>query len=246
MTFISGFELSELEPGEDNAYLRQLPIVKSLLGAGRIDFTSSVTFLVGENGAGKSTLVEALAVGMRFNPAGGTRNSLFSSADTVSELHYWLRIFRSRNPRDGYFLRAEAMNKVFSYYDAPGFYDPRFGPRMHTMSHGESSLHLLKNRFHANGLYLLDEPESGLSPDSQIVAAARIADLARRGAQFIIATHSPIILAVPGAEILEIRDGALTRVSYEETSLVEATREFIDDPLGTAAYLCEADPIPED
>ncbi|MDU0479199.1 AAA family ATPase [Staphylococcus chromogenes] len=133
------------------------------------------------------------------------------------------------------------MNRVFSYLDSPGVYSGLSGPPLHTLSHGQSFMHLLENRFHNRGLFLLDEPESGLAPRTQVLAAARMALLADHGAQFIIATHSPILLAIPGADILEISDGVLHHIRYEDTELVQATREFLADPLGTAAYLCSDD-----
>lgn len=233
--FLRSFELREL--GTDS-YVCDLPVVQALLAAGPIRLTSPVTFIVGENGAGKSTLVEALAVGMRFNPEGGSRNARFSAQEKVSDLHHWLTLSRAQNPRDGYFLRAESMNRVFTYLDSPGVYDPRSGPPLHTLSHGQSFMQLLERRFHGRGLFILDEPESGLAPGTQIRAAARIAALAERGAQFIIATHSPILLAIPGARILEIADGRISHTAYDDTELVQATREFLDDPAGAAAYLC--------
>lgn len=234
--FIRSFELRELGT---SSYINDLPVVQSLLRGSPIQLRSSVTYVVGENGAGKSTLVEAIAVGMGFNPEGGSKHARFSSRKKVSGLHDWLTISRARNPRDGYFVRAESMNRVFSYLDSPEVYDSRSGPLLHTLSHGQSFMQLLEHRFHNRGLFILDEPESGLAPHTQVRAAARIADLANRGAQFIIATHSPILLAIPGAQILEISEAGINEVAYEDTELVQATREFLDDPLGTAAFLCQ-------
>lgn len=233
--FIKSFEILELPA---DSYLADLPVVQALLACGPIITTTPVTFFVGENGAGKSTLLEALAVAMRFSPEGGSRNANFASLDSVSDLHAGLKIVRTRNPRDGYFLRAESMYRAYTYLDSV---NTGQGPLLHNMSHGESTMELARNRFHSNGLYFLDEPESGLSFDTSTQLRDRIAELAGRGAQFFIATHSPILLQVPGATILEISEKGITPVSYDKCELVEAYREFLADPAGTAEFLCETE-----
>ncbi|MEJ6014440.1 AAA family ATPase [Corynebacterium sp. H127] len=234
MRFLAGIELREL--GSDT-YIADLPVVQGLLRAGPLRFKSPVTFLVGENGSGKSTLVEAMAVGMGFNAEGGSRDTLFSAENSVSELHQWLTLQRVRNPRDGYFLRGESTYRLAIYLDKEVGGTAPLLP----ISHGEMTLKLLRERFHGRGLYLLDEPESGLSPESQLELMARIAVLAEMGAQFIVATHSPIVLAVPGAEIWQITDSGVVPANYDSCDLVAGYLEFMADPHGTADYLCSED-----
>lgn len=232
--FIRSFSLPALET---DSYVADLPVVHALLKQ-EVLVDTPVTFFVGENGSGKSTLLEALAVAMRFSPEGGSRHANFSRPDAVSELHKWLRVTRSRNPRDGYFLRAESMYRAYSYLDSVNTGE---GPLLHHMSHGESTMELVRNRFHGQGLYFLDEPESGLSFSTSIELCERITELADGGAQFFIATHSPLLLQVPGATILEISENGIRSVNYDDCELVDAYREFLSDPLGTAAFLVEGD-----
>ncbi|MEJ5998548.1 AAA family ATPase [Corynebacterium sp. H130] len=228
--FIRSFSLPSLET---HSYVAHLPVVQAL-STQEVLVDTPVTFFVGENGSGKSTLLEALAVAMRFSPEGGSRHANFSGRESVSELHQWLRIVRSKNPRDGYFLRAESMYRAYSYLDSV---NTGQGPLLHHMSHGESTMELVRHRFHGQGLYFLDEPESGLSFATSIELRERIEELAGQGAQFLIATHSPILLQIPGARILEISETGIDPVSYNDCELVAAYREFLADPHGTAAYL---------
>lgn len=229
--FITSFELRELG---STSYINDLPLVRSLLGAGPVKLNSPVTFLVGENGSGKSTLLEALAVAMRFNAEGGSRNVTFSRPTSVSELHHWLAVQRFRNPRDGYFFRAESMYLLYTY-----MYKEVIDLSMHFHSHGEILMKLVRERLHPGGLFIMDEPESGLSPDTLMELVGRISILAEKGAQFIIATHSPLLLTVPGAQILQLSDGHLEEVAFADSDLVAAYREFLGDPHGTAEFLCE-------
>ena len=231
--FVRSFSLPELGT---TSYIADLPVVRSLLASEPVTVDTPVSFFVGENGSGKSTLLEALAVAMRFSPEGGSRNANFSTPAAVSELHKWLRVTRSRNPRDGYFLRAESMYRAFSYLDSV---NTGQGPLLHHLSHGESTMELLRHRFHGNSLYFLDEPESGLSFETSIELRDRITELAAQDAQFFIATHSPIVLQVPGAQIIEITDVGIQPVNYDDCELVAAYREFLADPHGTAAFLVE-------
>lgn len=209
-------------------------MVQHLLGRDPVRLTSAVTFLVGENGSGKSTLLEALAVAMRFSPEGGSRNMNFAATSSVSDLHHWLRITRSANPRDGYFLRAESMYNAYSYLRQINRANDL---DYHARSHGEGTMELIRNRFHGGGLFLLDEPESGLSFDTSLEMAETIGKLADKGAQFIIATHSPILLSTPGAQIVQITEEGLDDVRFQECELVQAYLEFLSDPHGTAQFL---------
>lgn len=162
------------------------------------------TYFVGENGTGKSTLIEAIALAASFNAEGGSRNFNFATRRTESELHSVLRLVRSpRRQQDGYFLRAESLYNVARQIDDLGV--GGYGGRsLHAQSHGEAFLALATNRFGANGLYLLDEPEVALSPLHQLSLLALVDDHVRhRGSQFVIATHSPILMAYPDAMLYQ-------------------------------------------
>lgn len=219
----------------DKDYSHSLPAIRSLK---TLKLHPSVTFFVGENGSGKSTLLEALAVACGFNAEGGGRNFTFSSRASHSDLHLSLKIIRGiRRPRTGYFLRAESFYNVASDIDArdevPGFDPPIImgygGVSLHKQSHGESFMALLTHRFMASGLYFLDEPEAALSPTRQMTALARINELAKAGAQFVIATHSPILMAYPRAKILLFAADGLREVEYTETEHYQLTKSFLDD-----------------
>jgi predicted ATPase len=209
------------------SYLRNIP---ALRGLESLSFTRPVTFFVGENGSGKSTLLEAIAIACGFNPEGGTRNYSFSTYDSHSELCGAMRLSRGvRKAGWGYFLRAESFYNVATkeeeYSRGPGGRPQHF----HEKSHGESFLSLAQNSFRGGGLYLLDEPEAALSPQRQLTLLVEIDRCVRKGAQFIIATHSPILLGLPGAEILSFDDGQIHPVSYEETESYQVTALFINN-----------------
>jgi predicted ATPase len=208
------------------SYLRDIPAIS---GTDRIDFTHPVTFFVGENGSGKSTLLEAIAVSSGFNPEGGTKNYNFSTYDSHSELCNAIRLSRGiRRAGGGYFLRAESFYNVATmeeeYSRGPGGMPQHF----HEKSHGESFLALAQNSFRPNGLYLLDEPEAALSPQRQLTLLVEIDRCVREGSQFIIVTHSPILLGFPGAEILSFDDGPVHPCTYEETDSYKVTSMFIN------------------
>ena len=208
------------------SYLRDIPAIAALT---RLELHAPVTFFAGENGSGKSTLIEAIAVAWGFNPEGGTRNYVFSTFDTHSELCGAIRLTRSvRSPAWGYFLRAESFYNVATkeeeYSRGPGGRPQHF----HEKSHGESFLALVQNTFRCDGFYLLDEPEAALSPQRQLTLLAEIDRLARDGSQFIVVTHSPILLGLPGAEILSFDDGAIHPVKYEDTDSYKVTEMFIN------------------
>ena len=202
-----------------------LPVVRTLHA---IDLHPKVTFLVGENGSGKSTLLEAIAVAMEFNPEGGSRNFNFATRASHSRLHDYLRIAKGyRRHRDGFFLRAESWFNVATEVDHLGvteFYGDR---SLHEQSHGESFMALLNKRFKPQGLYLLDEPEAALSPARQIEALQRFHELVLQDSQFVIATHSPILMAYPDALILHCGPTGLQPVRYEDTEHFRITRDFL-------------------
>lgn len=219
-------------------YEFSLPAVRSMIDRGGLSLTSPVTFLVGENGSGKSTLLEAIAVACGFNAEGGSFNFRFSTADTHSELYKHLRISRHAKPRDGYFLRAESFYNAISYLDeldkipapAPKLSRNYGGRSLHTRSHGESFLALVTNRFGGGGLYILDEPEAALSPSRCLTLLAEIGRLVGEGSQFIIATHSPILTAYPGAEIYELREDGIHLTEWRETENFRTMRDFLEVP----------------
>ncbi|NMA03006.1 MAG: AAA family ATPase [Clostridia bacterium] len=193
-----------------------------------------VTFIIGENGTGKSTILEALATAYGFNPEGGTKNFNFSSMDTHSNLHNYIRIAKGiRKPKNGFFLRAESFYNVATNIDeldkeegGPKIIDSYGGKSLHQQSHGESFLSLFINKFGEEGIYILDEPEAALSPMRQMTMLSRIHELVQQGSQFIIATHSPIIMAYPDALIYEIKED-IKIVKYEETEHYQVMRNFL-------------------
>ena len=233
------------EPGE-GSYLHQLAVVKALKKLGELHLTKPVTFLVGENGCGKSTLLEAVAVASGFNPEGGTRNFCFSTSDTHSELYRCIGISRHNHPKDGFFLRAESFYNVATEVDELSKVDGRMlycygGKSLHEQSHGESFLAVVMNRFGGNGLYVLDEPEAALSPMRQLSLLAAIHALVKKNSQFIISTHSPILMALPGSAILELSDAGIRETAYRDTAHYQFTRRFLENPERMLRYLLEDD-----
>ena len=208
----------------------------------KLVINSAVTFLVGENGSGKSTILEAVAIALGFNPEGGTKNFHFNRHNSHSELHEYIRLVKSHiKPKDGYFLRAESYFNVATDIEAldsqptyglslPPIKDSYGGVSLHEQSHGESFLALMLHRFGGKGLYLLDEPEAALSPMRQLAILSRMKQLVDDSSQFIIATHSPIILAYPGATIYQLDGAGLNEVAYQDTEHYTVTRAFLQNP----------------
>jgi predicted ATPase len=198
----------------------------------------AVTFLVGENGSGKSTLLEAVAVAWGFNPEGGTKNFRFHTRASHSVLHEYLRLVKGvHRPRDGFFLRAESFFNVATEIErldegtgGPPIIDSYGGRSLHQQSHGESFFSLMMNRFGGQGFYVLDEPEAALSPTRQLAMISRMHQLVQAHSQFIIATHSPILMAYPHAYIYEITAEGLQRASYEQTEHYVVAKRFLNDP----------------
>jgi predicted ATPase len=204
-----------------------------------LSFGKEVTFFVGENGSGKSTLLEAIAVALGFNPEGGTINFNFGTRDSHSDLHQFLRLSKSFiKPKDGFFLRAESYFNVATNIEKldieEGFGPPVInsygGVSLHEQSHGESFLSLVLHRFGGKGLYILDEPEAALSPTRQLAVLSRMKQLIDDDSQFIIATHSPILLAYPGATIYLIDGSGISQVNYQDTEHYEITKAFLENP----------------
>ena len=206
-----------------------LPAVRALP---TIEF-DSVTVLVGDNATGKSTLVEALAVAAGFNAEGGSRNLRFETYATHSPLADNLVLRWNSRPRWGWFLRAETFYGMASHIhsddDAVTGVHPLF-PDLHNRSHGESFLTLIESRMSAAGLYLLDEPESALSFQGQLRFLAAIREACGQGAQFLIATHSPLLMAYPGARIWQLDAGGATAADYDDVTSVQLWRNFLDVP----------------
>lgn len=216
-----------------DAYPFSLPAVRKLQ---TIRFHPATTFLVGENGAGKSTLLEAIAVAYGFNAEGGSRNFSFSTRQSHSSLNECLRLVKGiRRPKDGYFLRAESFFNVATEIErldeepgGPPIIGSYGGRSLHEQSHGESFFSLLMHRFRGQGLYLLDEPEAALSPTRQMAMIVRMHELVNQGSQFVIATHSPIIMAYPNAQILLIDENGLQPVQYTDTEHFVVTKDFLN------------------
>jgi predicted ATPase len=241
----------ELPPSGDG-HPWNIPAVRAL--ERRLDLTARITFVVGENGSGKSTLIEAIAVAWGFNAEGGSRNLTFATRASHSRLHERLDLIRSaRRARNGFFLRAESFFNVITSIEAldaepspspkimPSYTGRFDGSSLHERSHGESFFDLLMNRFGPNGLYLLDEPESALSAHRQLAALRRFHDLAGAGSQFIIATHSPLLLAYPQAQILVLDSRGITPTPYEEVPVVWLYRTTLANPRAVMAELLADD-----
>ena len=206
-----------------------------------------MTFFVGENGTGKSTLLEAIAVAYGFNAEGGSRNFNFATNQTHSELWEHLTLGKIGFAKDGFFLRAESLYNVATNIDQldrqPSFDPPIIqgygGVSLHNQSHGESFLNIVKNRFFGKGLYILDEPEAALSPMRLMTLMAEMNQLVKKNSQFIIATHSPILMTFPNAQILEFSKKGIETVNYTDTDHYKITKQFLENPEKMLHYLLE-------
>lgn len=208
----------------EDSYVRRIP---ALAGMEKLTFTGNLTFFVGENGSGKSTLLEAIAIASGFNPEGGTRNYRFSTYDDYSGLARSMRCIGGPKPAWGFFLRAESFYNVAStamkeYNDDGKMTD------FHALSHGESFLEFIQQG-KGRGLYLLDEPEAALSPQRQLSLLIHLKRTAEAGSQYIIISHSPILLGIPGAKILTFDEGHVHEIAYEETESYQITKLFLEN-----------------
>jgi predicted ATPase len=230
-------------------YAAEIGAIKNLK---RLTLHPKVTFFIGENGTGKSTLLEAIAVADGFNPEGGTRSFHFASRESHADLYKWIRLgrgVRGKRRSDGFFFRAESFYNVATEIERLAF-DPAKSPygatSYHDQSHGEALLNLFVNRLRGDGLYLLDEPEAALSPQRQLTFLAAMHELIEHEAQFVIATHSPIIMAYPDALIYEFSRDGLRTVSYRDTEHYRVTSAFLNRPEQMLRHLFEDDDAPSD
>lgn len=221
--------------GDVDGWVYAVPAFRALRAVGALDFRAPITIITGENGVGKSTLLEGIAVSCGFNDQGGPFGA--SPAGRKNPLRAVAGVTRGPRAMEGYFLRAESHFNVASEYgnNAPGV------SNLHRMSHGESVMHIVREAFAGNGLYLLDEPESGLSTIHQLTLLAELHLCAQAGAQIVVVTHSPILAAIPGAEIWEFTaDGGFHRgLDVEETTAFRALRDFLEDPEEIARFMVE-------
>lgn len=202
-----------------------------------LDLPTPVTFLVGENGSGKSTLLEALAEICGFNPEGGNRDHYREAREDRSELAQALRLSWLPKMTEGFFMRAESFYNFASYLESVSDFMAYGGKSLHHQSHGESFLALFQNRFE-HGLYILDEPEAALSPQRQLAFLRIIHELeVPRHAQFLIATHSPILLAYPGATLYQFDEDGIREIAYRDTDHYLVTKEFLNGPERILRYL---------
>ena len=233
LNFLHGLSLLRARVDAMDVYPFTIP---ALAGLRHLRFDHPVTFLVGENGAGKSTLLEAIAIKWGLNPEGGSVNFDFATRESHSGLAGALRLNRGmRRPGDSFFLRAESYFNVATEIEALDkeasfgrkIIDSFGGKPLHEQSHGESFFALFMHRLRGDGFYLFDEPEAALSPQRQLAFLSRMHELVSDGSQFIIATHSPIIMAYPNAAIFQIDDGPPRQVEYRDTEHYTVTRNFL-------------------
>jgi len=232
--YIKSADLKRDEVPSFDAFPFHLPAVRNFR---KLNFHPNVTYIIGENGMGKSTLLEGIAVALGFNPEGGTRNFNFSSYDSHSDLDRYLRIAKgTQMPKDNFFFRAESFYNVATNIEeldqAPGggkIIDSFGGTSLHEQSHGEAFFAAFIHRFRGNGIYILDEPESALSPLRQMSMLSRIHELVNQGSQFIISTHAPILMAYPEASIIELTEEGMQETSLEETSHYKVMKQFFED-----------------
>lgn len=216
--FIKGIRIN-WDTVDQHSYLHKINSIKSF---SELTFKNNITFFVGENGSGKSTLLEAIAVAFGFNSEGGTINYHFSTFDDVSSLSNSVTLIKGHlRPKIGYFFRAETFFNV-----ATAGMMEYMGKNYHNRSHGESFLAYIQG-FDKAGLYIIDEPEAALSPQRQLTLLRHIYKSAQNGSQFIIATHSPIILGCPDATILSFDNGKITECQYENTLSYQITKQFL-------------------
>lgn len=228
----------ELKRGEVNNFDEYPFDIPSISEFDRIKFHPDVTFFVGENGSGKSTLIEAIAVALGFNAEGGTKQSTFATKKTHSPLNEYLKLVKSfKLPKDSYYLRAESFYNLATLMDETGYLTMYGGKSLHEQSHGESFMATLLNKLQGHGLYIMDEPEVALSPSRQMTALSAIHQLVEESSQFIIATHSPILLAYPRSTIYQFSQCGIEQIAYKDTENYTVTKDFLDRHEQMVKYL---------
>lgn len=233
--YINYFEILREKIADKNRYPFNIPALQNIT---KIELHPNVTFIIGENGTGKSTLLEALAVQYGFNAEGGSKNFSFSTQRTDSPLSACIRIGKGiASPKDGFFLRAESFYNAASYLDVLQKEDPQkkalkaYGDKsLHEQSHGESFFALFTNRFGGHGVYMLDEPEAALSAQRQLAFLVRLHELVNMKSQFVIATHSPLLLSYPHSKIIELSDAGYKTIQFSDTEPYIVHKAFMNDP----------------
>lgn len=230
MIYLKKIKLKEKEGLDRSSYPLSIP---ALRGFNEMTFDNPVTFLVGENGMGKSTLIEAIAIVMNFNPEGGTLNFNFSTTNSHSDLYQYLTPVRgAHRNKDGFFLRAESLYNALSYMDTlkKDIFNYYGGKRLHEVSHGESFMNTLIHRCKGNSFFIFDEPEAALSPLSQIKMLVRMHQLVEDDSQFVISTHSPILMAYPNATIYQLTQSGISKTKFDETEHYMLMKSFLNNP----------------
>lgn len=242
--YIRCIELDREKVPSFSEYPFNLPAVRDLQS---LSFHPKVTFIIGENGSGKSTILESIAVAYGFNAEGGTKNFNFTSRATHSKLNNYIKVVKgTKKPRTGFFLRAESFYNFASSVDdldkeasfGPPIINSYGGRSLHEQSHGEAFFAVFLNKFTGEGIYILDEPEAALSPSRQMSMLTRMHELVKEGSQFIIATHSPIIMAYPQATIYQIKEG-FEQIGYKETEHYQVTQSFLNNTQKMLSILLE-------
>ena len=240
MIYLREIKLNTKKEIDWNSYPMNIPALRNFK---ELSFKTPVTFFVGENGIGKSTLIEAIAIIMNFNPEGGSLNFSFSTTESHSNLYNYFNPIRGVNRnKDGFFLRAESFYNAISYMytiNQDHFMERYYGgKKLHEVSHGEGFLNLLIHRCWGNGFYIFDEPEAALSPFSQLEMLVRIHQLVKNDSQFVISTHSPILMAYPGATIYQLTRDGIQQIEYEKTDHYMLMQNFLNN---TSLYLKKLD-----
>ncbi|MFK8001964.1 MAG: AAA family ATPase [Polyangiales bacterium] len=243
MTKLSHAFIQSIRIKRDDADDSEFPFcLPALEGLQELEVHPQVTFFVGENGSGKSTLLEAIAIAAGLSAQGGTRNMRIDDSAGRSTLSEHMTLVRGvRRPRDSFFLRAESFFNVATLIDEVGASGSYGGKSLHHQSHGESFLSLIEHRFGKDGLFLLDEPEAALSPQRQLTFLAYFHALVQQGGQFIVATHSPILLAYPNATIYRFDEEGIASTEYDDLEHVHVTRDFLNNPARYLRHLLSED-----
>jgi predicted ATPase len=235
--FVESVYLDRTRINDPDHYAFKLP---SLQGFSVLELHPKVTFFVGENGSGKSTMLEAIAIANDLNPEGGSRNMMFATRESHSQLHHALKLRRYHAlVPDSWFMRAESLFNVATEIENLGVQRGYGDKSLHEQSHGEAFMSLVENRF-SQGLYFLDEPEAALSPQRQLEFLVLLHSLVKQDSQLVIATHSPIIMSYPHAKIYSFSDKGILPIAYEDTEHYRVTKSFLDNPARMLSHLIES------